>query len=136
MSNEIVIFNDGDVNIEIVVLRGKILLAAEVVQFGIDFLEVPRIVERNLHGDDFRFRGAGVNVFHNPFEKRLKTSLIDNIILVELEVLLHGKGNRRTPHIPSSGSVTMSVQCATKKRDENVHSSIYLSMFYKILYTP
>jgi len=74
-----------------------------------------------------------VDILHNPVEKRLKTALEDEIILVEWEVILHRKSDRWTPRVPSHGSMSMGIQCTAEKGNNDVHP-MFSYIIYKILY--
>ena len=120
----------GDVDIIIVLLGGKVFLPAEVVKLRVNLTEIPRVAERNRFRNDLRIRGASPDIFLNPPAQCPEVRLIQQIIAVEMQFLLHGERDRGAPDAPASFAAPVIVQRTAEKRDQNIH---FLSYFIVII---
>ena len=77
-----------------------------VVEFGVDFFEVPGVLELDDVEHDFRLRRYGVDVAPDPFGQRLMLRVEDEVELVDSKIVLLDESDVRTPGVPAARAVS------------------------------
>ena len=77
-----------------------------VVEFGVDFFEVPGVLELDDVEHDVRLRRYGVDVALDPFGQRLVLLVEDEVELVDSKIVLLDESDVRTPGVPAARAVS------------------------------
>ena len=115
----------GDMDIEVMLIAGEIFSPAEIVESGVNFLEIPGVGERNFLPDHLGVGGTDLNVLRDCLEKFSELRLIQKIISVEVQILLHGESDRWTPDSPAAVPASVIVQRASEKGNQNIHGILF-----------
>jgi hypothetical protein len=94
----------GDVDITVVIFTGKIMVPAVFIKFAVNLFKVPWILHGESFGDDLGRWRTLFDIFDDPFFQAFEFGLIDQMIAVKVQIVLHGKRNGRTPDVPTGKS--------------------------------
>ena len=76
----------------------------EVVERSVDFLKVPRVLDRQILQPNFRIRGDRSNVLGNPLGQVRKLGIVEEFHPANEQGVVLAKRNGRTPAVPAVGS--------------------------------
>ena len=126
----------GDVDQVLVVFGFKGVRAHEIVKCRIDLLQVPGILEGKRMEIDPGFRGDCGNIFNDLLGEGFIPWFDQKVELIDKQVFVLTKGNRRPPSVPSlvrGGPIQLCTQKTQENsfhiiKDKNLSEKINLSV--------